>query len=63
MKVIIDFDLCEENAVCMDLVPDVFYFGGADDSLQIRQEAAADVTEAALREAVRQCPRGAIRIE
>ena len=63
MKVVIDFDLCEENAVCMDTVPDVFYFGGDDDSLQIRSENVTAENEDALREAVRMCPRGAIRIE
>ena len=24
MKVVVDFDLCESNAVCMGIVPDVF---------------------------------------
>lgn len=63
MKVIIDFDLCEENAICMDTVPEVFYFGGDDDSIQIRAEAVNSSTEERLREAVRLCPRGALRIE
>ena len=34
MKVVVDFDLCESNAVCMDVCPEVFKVDD-DDMLQI----------------------------
>jgi ferredoxin len=62
MKVVVDFDLCEENGLCADVGPEVFYFD-ADDQLRVR---AANVTAEhadSIREAVRLCPRAAITFE
>ena len=37
MRVTVDRDLCESNAVCMRLVPEVFEVGD-DDHLRLKQE-------------------------
>ena len=37
MKVIVDFDLCEANAICMDVAPEVFKVDD-NDELQILLE-------------------------
>jgi ferredoxin len=57
----VDFGLCESNAVCVGLVPDVFHLD-EDDKLHILRSEVADGTEAELDEAVRQCPRQAIAL-
>ena len=62
MKVVVDFDLCESNAVCMDVAPEVFKVDD-DDMLHILQESPAESQRAKVEEAVRLCPRQAIKIE
>jgi ferredoxin len=62
MRVVVDRTLCESNAVCARLVPEVFVVD-EDDQLQIKQEQPP---EEALRErvehAVRRCPKLALSI-
>ena len=40
-KVIVDYDLCESNAMCMDVAPEVFELDD-DDYLQVLDEAPAE---------------------
>jgi ferredoxin len=61
MKVVVDFDLCESNAVCMDVCPEVFKVDD-DDMLQILIEEPGNDLRSKLEEAVRLCPRQAISI-
>ena len=61
MKVVVDFDLCESNAVCMDVAPEIFKVDD-DDMLQILVEEPPEKLRAKLEEAVRLCPRQAISI-
>jgi ferredoxin len=61
MKVVVDFDLCESNAVCMDVCPEVFKVGD-DDMLQILIEEPPERLRAQVEEAVRLCPRQAISL-
>lgn len=61
-KVHVDFGLCESNAVCMGIIPEVFDLDDQDD-LHILQDKVTPDNEAQIREAVRQCPRQAISIE
>ena len=62
MKVKVDFDLCESNALCESIAPDVFEIDD-DDYLQLRkEEIGADEVEA-VRRAVASCPRAAITLE
>ena len=58
MKVVVDFDECASNAVCMGIVPEVFEVRD-DGYLYILNE---NPPEERLREAVNSCPTGAISI-
>jgi ferredoxin len=62
MKVIVDWDLCESNAVCMKVCPEVFELQD-DDTLLIKDETPPESLRAKLEEAVRRCPRQAISLE
>lgn len=61
MKVTVDFDLCESNAVCESLAPDVFEI---DDNnyLMVKTEEVTDANRAAIERAIASCPRQAISI-
>lgn len=62
MKVVVDYDLCESNAICMGIAPDIFEVRD-DDFLYVLNEAPGADQEAKLREAVERCPKQAISIE
>jgi ferredoxin len=60
-KVVVDFDLCESNAVCMGIAPEVFEVRD-DDFLYVLQEEPADDLRPQVEEAVQRCPKQAISI-
>jgi len=62
MKVVVDYDLCEANALCMDCCPEVFRVE-EDDTLTILMDVVPDELRPKLEDAVRLCPRQAISIE
>jgi ferredoxin len=62
MRVKVDFDLCESNAVCMSLVPEVFEVRD-DDFLYVLNENPPEELRSRLEEAVRSCPKAAISLE
>ena len=62
MKVVVDFDLCESNAVCMGIAPEVFEVR-EDDFLYILQEHPPDELRPQVEQAVMSCPKAAIRLE
>ena len=62
MRVVVDFDLCESNAVCMAIAPEVFEVRD-DDFLYILNEEPPEELRDKVTEAVRRCPKQAIRIE
>jgi ferredoxin len=61
MKVAVDFDLCESNAVCMGIVPEVFEVR-EDDFLYILDENPPEDLRPRLKQAVAACPRAAISL-
>jgi ferredoxin len=61
MRILVDRDLCESNAVCARLVPDVFEVGD-DDQLHLKQERPPEALRARVAEAVRRCPKQALSI-
>jgi ferredoxin len=61
MRIEVDWELCESNAVCMGIAPQVFELGD-DDMLTVLQPEVTPQNEELVREAVRQCPRQAISI-
>jgi ferredoxin len=60
-KVVVDFDLCESNAICMAVAPEVFEVRD-DDFLYILQEEPSDEQREKCEEAVRRCPKQAISL-
>ncbi|MDQ1394192.1 MAG: ferredoxin [Acidimicrobiaceae bacterium] len=62
MRVVVDFDKCKSNAVCMAVAPDVFEVRD-DGYLYILQEEPPEALRPKMEEAVRQCPTGAVSIE
>jgi ferredoxin len=62
MRVVVDFDLCESNAVCMEVAPAVFEVRD-DDFLYVLDETQGEEQRAAVEQAVRSCPRQAITLE
>ena len=61
-KVVVDFDKCESNALCMGVAPEVFEVRD-DDFLYLLQEEPPDSLRAQCEEAVRICPKQAISIK
>ena len=61
MKVTVDYDLCESNAVCMGIAPEVFEVRD-DDFLYLLKETVDESYRTKMEEAVRTCPRQAIAI-
>ena len=61
-KVVVDFDLCESNAICMGIVPEVFEVRD-DNFLYVLDENPPDALREKVDQAVRQCPKQAISID
>lgn len=62
MRVSVDFDQCESNAVCMGIEPSVFEVDD-DEMLTVLQEEPSEDLRATVTEAARLCPRQAITVE
>ena len=62
MKIRVDRELCEANAICMDHCPAVFRVE-EDDTLTLLVEEIPEEHVKAVKEAVRLCPRQALRLE
>ncbi|MGA8847500.1 MAG: ferredoxin [Nocardioides sp.] len=62
MKIKVDFDLCESNALCEAMAPEVFELDD-DDFLVVKAEETTPETLADVRRAVAACPRAAIKLE
>jgi ferredoxin len=60
-KVVVDFDRCESNAVCMGLAPEVFEVRD-DNFLYVLREEPPDSLRPQVEQAVRDCPTQAISI-
>jgi ferredoxin len=62
VKIKIDFDLCESNALCEAMAPEVFELDD-DDFLQLKTEETTPANIDAVKRAVAACPRAAISLE
>jgi ferredoxin len=62
MRVTVDTVLCEANAVCARLVPEVFSVDEDDELTILTSEVATELADR-VREAVRCCPKMALRLE
>ena len=61
-KVVVDFDKCESNALCMGVAPEVFEVRD-DDFLYVLQEEPTESLRERCDEAARICPNQAITIQ
>ena len=62
MKIVVDYDLCEANAVCMDICPECFRVE-EDDTLTVLIEEPGKELLVKVEEAVRLCPRQALSLQ
>lgn len=61
VRVVVDLALCEGNALCMGIAPEVFDVG-EHDKVVVLDETPPETMRTELREAVRSCPRQAITL-
>jgi ferredoxin len=61
MRIVVDFDLCESNALCMEAAPEVFEVRD-DDFLYVLDETPAEELREKVEAAVRVCPKQAIKL-
>jgi ferredoxin len=61
VKIVVDFDRCASNAVCMSILPEVFEVRD-DGYLYVLNEHPPESLRSKLEEAVRSCPTQAISI-
>jgi ferredoxin len=62
MRVRVDRDLCEANAVCASLVPEVFQVDDEDNLVILAPDVPA-VLAGQVRHAVRSCPKTALSLD
>jgi len=62
MRILVDRDLCEGNAVCMKVCPEVFTVDD-DDQVRLLVEQPSEELRAKVEAAVRRCPRQALKLE
>jgi ferredoxin len=62
MRVVVDYDLCESNAICMAVAPEVFEVDD-DDNLNLLQEEPPEALRPKVEEAVRRCPKQALSLQ
>ena len=61
MRVVVDFDVCEANALCQDSAPEVFEVD-EDDRLHVRVERPDASLREKVERAVRRCPKRALSL-
>jgi len=60
-KVKVDYDLCESNALCEAIAPEVFRIDD-DDYLQVDDPTVTEENRARIEQAVAACPKSALSI-
>jgi ferredoxin len=61
VRIEVDWDLCESNALCMAAAPEVFEVRD-DDLLYVLDEEPGEALRAKVEQAVRSCPKAALSI-
>lgn len=62
MRVVVDRDRCEGNAVCVGVAPEIFDLD-ADDYVLLKTAEVPAEFEAAVEQAIAECPRAALSRE
>jgi len=60
-RIVVDYDLCESNAICMGILPEVFEVRD-DDFLYVLNESPGEELRDKVMECVRSCPKQAISV-
>lgn len=60
MRVVVDRDRCEGNAVCVGIAPDLFVLD-EDDYVMVTKDPIPADQEALAEQAIAECPRAALR--
>ena len=61
MKIVVNYDLCEGNAVCVKVCPEVFEVRD-DDRAHLLVERPGEGLRAEIETEVRRCPRQALKV-
>ena len=61
MRIIVDMTLCEANGMCEVVLPEVFVIT-EEDTLEVRHDQVNKAKLDALEQAIRSCPRRALRL-
>ncbi len=61
-KVEVNYDVCEANALCEAMAPDVFFVDD-DDYLQVEDPTVTEENRDRVQRAVSVCPKSALRID
>jgi ferredoxin len=61
VRVVVDWDRCESNALCMAAAPEVFELQD-DDTLLVLRETPDESLRATVEDAIRACPKRAISL-
>ncbi len=59
MEIKVDYDVCEANAVCEDICPEVFHVNEQDQLIVLQPNPPAELHDK-VRQAVDRCPKAAI---
>jgi len=60
-RVVVDYDLCESNAICMQIAPEVFEVRD-DDFLYLLTETPGEDLRAKVEDSINRCPKQAISL-
>ena len=60
-RIVVDYDLCESNAICMQVAPHIFEVRD-DDFLYVLNETPGEQDRGLCEEAVNRCPKQAIKL-
>ena len=63
MKVVVDPNRCEGQAVCVGLAPKVFELNDDDEVVRIVVDEVPEELEKRVRKAVEKCPMAALKVE
>jgi len=63
MRVVVNWNRCESNAICVFNAPEVFEMNEAEDQLVLLQEHPDESLRKKVEAAVRRCPKQALSIE
>ncbi|MFI9386973.1 ferredoxin [Kutzneria sp. NPDC052558] len=63
MRVTADLDLCQGHAMCVVEAPDVFAYDKAENKVRVLDERPDESRRAAVLDAVRYCPTGALSLD